>query len=500
MVYVDKTAYIFNLVNNGYYYFLSRPRRFGKSLLLSTMQAYFEGKRELFDGLYIGEHEREWTKREVLKIDFSNGKYFTLQHLQAAINMMLTDFEQRYGVTPFEGATPGTRMTKVIQAAYEQSGREIVVLVDEYDAPLFDAVEHPEERHVMRQTIRDMLSPLKGQGALIRFVFITGITKFSQMSVFSELNNLQNISMLPQYEGICGITEEELTTALQPDIELFAQNTGRTYEAALAELKDMYDGYHFAERMIDVYNPFSLFYALNSCKVDSYWFASATPTMMIELMQHQQMDMDELEGVETSSDGFDTPIGETITDVVPLLFQSGYLSIKDYDAETETYTLGFPNREVRMGFARTLYKYVSGDYATGRNRLRQAYMQFRRSDDIEPFLETLRLFFAGYPYSLNNNNERHYQAVLYTLLVAYGADVEAERQTANGRIDIVLRMPKTIYVIELKYGHSPAEAMAQVKRKDYAAAFALDARPVKEVGISFSRDERTVTEWTITKQ
>jgi hypothetical protein len=500
MVYVDKTAYIFNLVNNGYYYFLSRPRRFGKSLLLSTMQAYFEGKRELFDGLYIGEHEREWTKREVLKIDFSNGKYFTLQHLQAAINMMLTDFEQRYGVTPFEGATPGTRMTKVIQAAYEQSGREIVVLVDEYDAPLFDAVEHPEERHVMRQTIRDMLSPLKGQGALIRFVFITGITKFSQMSVFSELNNLQNISMLPQYEGICGITEEELTTALQPDIELFAQNTGRTYEAALAELKDMYDGYHFAERMIDVYNPFSLFYALNSCKVDSYWFASATPTMMIEIMQHQQMDMDELEGVETSSDGFDTPIGETITDVVPLLFQSGYLSIKDYDAETETYTLGFPNREVRMGFARTLYKYVSDDYATGRNRLRQAYMQFRRSDDIEPFLETLRLFFAGYPYSLNNNNERHYQAVLYTLLVAYGADVEAERQTANGRIDIVLRMPKTIYVIELKYGRSPAEAMAQVKRKDYAAAFALDARPVKEVGISFSRDERTVTEWTITKQ
>ena len=472
MVYVDKTAYIYSLVNNGYYYFLSRPRRFGKSLLLSTMQAYFEGRRELFDGLYIGEHEEEWTQREVLKIDFSNGKYFTLQHLQSAINMMLSDFEQQYGVTPLEGATPGVRMTKIIQAAYEQSGTEIVVLVDEYDAPLFDSVEQPEERHIMRQTIRDMLSPLKGQGALIRFVF----------------------------EGICGITEEELTTALQPDIELFAQNTGTTYEAALAELKDMYDGYHFAERMIDVYNPFSLFYALNSWKVDSYWFASATPTMMIELMQRQQMDMDELEGVETSSDGFDTPIGETITDVVPLLFQSGYLSIKDYDAETQTYTLGFPNREVRMGFARTLYKYLSNDYAMGRNKLRQAFMQFRRSDDIVPFLEALRLFFAGYPYSLNNNNERHYQSVLYTLLVAYGADVEAERQTANGRIDIVLRMPKTIYILELKYGYSPAEAIAQTAHKDYAAAFALDARRVVEVGISFSRDERTVTEWTVNKQ
>ena len=499
-VYVDKTAYIYKMVSRTGYYFLSRPRRFGKSLLLSTMQAYFEGKRELFDGLYIGEQEQEWTKREVLKIDFSNGKYFTLQHLQSAINMMLGDFEQRYGITPPDGATPGTRMTKVIQAAYEQSGTEIVVLVDEYDAPLFDSVEHPEERHIMRQTIRDMLSPLKGQGALIRFVFITGITKFSQMSVFSELNNLQNISMLPQYEGICGITEEELTTALHIDIELFAQNTGTTYEAALKELKDMYDGYHFAERMIDVYNPFSLFYALSSWKVDSYWFASATPTMMIELMQRQQMDMDELEGVETSSDGFDTPIGETITDVVPLLFQSGYLSIKDYDAETQTYTLGFPNREVRTGFARTLYKYLSDDYAMGRNKLRQAYFSFRRTDDIEPFLQALRLFFAGYPYSLNNNNERHYQSVLYTLLVAYGADVEAERQTANGRIDIVLRMPNTIYVLELKYGHSPEEAIGQTERKDYAAAFALDGRPVVEVGINFSRDERTVTEWTITRK
>ena len=497
MVYVDKTAYIYSLVNKGYYYFLSRPRRFGKSLLLSTMQAYFEGRRELFDGLYIGEHEQEWTQREVLKIDFSNGKYFTLQHLQSAIENILRQFEVRYHVTPFNGASPGTRMTNIIQAAYEQSGKDIVVLVDEYDAPLFDSVEHPEERHIMRQTIRDMLSPLKGQGELIRFVFITGITKFSQMSVFSELNNLQNISMLPQYEGICGITEEELTTALHTDIELFAQNTGTAYEAALAELKDMYDGYHFSRIQGDIYNPFSLFNALNSQEVDSYWFASATPTMMIELMQRQQIDMDELEGVETSSDGFDTPIGETITDVVPLLFQSGYLSIKDYDEETQTYTLGFPNREVRMGFARTLYKYLSNDYATGRNKLRQAYMQFRRSDDIVPFLEALRLFFAGYPYSLNNNNERHYQSVLYTLLVAFGADVEAERQTANGRIDIVLRLPRSIYVLELKYGHTATEAIAQTIRKDYAAAFALDDRRVVKVGINFSRDERTVTEWTV---
>ena len=497
MVYVDKTAYIYSLVNKGYYYFLSRPRRFGKSLLLSTMQAYFEGRRELFDGLYIGEHEQEWTQREVLKIDFSNGKYFTLQHLQSAIENILRQFEVRYHVTPFNGASPGTRMTNIIQAAYEQSGKDIVVLVDEYDAPLFDSVEHPEERHIMRQTIRDMLSPLKGQGELIRFVFITGITKFSQMSVFSELNNLQNISMLPQYEGICGITEEELTTALHTDIELFAQNTGTAYEAALAELKDMYDGYHFSRIQGDIYNPFSLFNALNNQEVDSYWFASATPTMMIELMQRQQIDMDELEGVETSSDGFDTPIGETITDVVPLLFQSGYLSIKDYDEETQTYTLGFPNREVRMGFARTLYKYLSNDYATGRNKLRQAYMQFRRSDDIVPFLEALRLFFAGYPYSLNNNNERHYQSVLYTLLVAFGADVEAERQTANGRIDIVLRLPRSIYVLELKYGHTATEAIAQTIRKDYAAAFALDDRRVVKVGINFSRDERTVTEWTV---
>jgi thioester reductase-like protein len=221
---------------------------------------------------------------------------------------------------------------------------------------------------------------------------------------------------------------------------------------------------------------------------------------MIQLMQEQQVEMDELEGVETSSEGFDTPIGENITDVVPLLFQSGYLSIKDYDPEEKVYTLGFPNKEVRTGFARTLYKYLSNDYAMGRDKLRMAFIAFRRSDDIEPFLQSLRTFFAGYPYSLNNNNERHYQAVLYTLLVAYGADVQAERQTANGRMDIVLRLPKTIYVIELKYGHSAETALEQVQCKDYAAAFRNDGRRVTTVGISFSRDERTVTEWQVSRE
>ena len=365
-LYVDKTAYIQRLLDSGRYYFLSRPRRFGKSLLISTLKCFFEGRKDLFEGLAIYESCQEWQSYEVLHIDFSGGKYFSTSDLNAYIDDLLREFEAKYG-QPHPGDTFNVRFKNIIRKAYEQSGREVVVLIDEYDAPLFDSLDNHSLQTQMRNIVRNLLSPLKPQGEYIRFILISGITKFSQMSVFSELNNLTNISMLPQYEGICGITEEELTTQLSQDIENLGLSLGKSYEEALDTLKQQYDGYHFCEGLTDIYNPYSLLNALNNQKISNYWFASGTPSMLLSLFNIRHMDMTELEGVRTTVSRFDTPVEENISDPIPMLFQSGYLTIKDYDELSSVYTLGFPNLEVRSGYAESLFAHTT-DYADGENR------------------------------------------------------------------------------------------------------------------------------------
>ena len=505
-VYIDKTAYVYKLAHNGgKNHFLSRPRRFGKSLLVSTLQAYFEGRKELFKGLAIEQMETEWTQYPVLRLDLSNGKYYDETSVDDICGGILRSLEEDYGLPTDKTAKLSDRLAKLIKTAYQQTGREVVILIDEYDAPMLDTLHDPQLQDHLRQRVRDLFSPLKSQAQYLKFVFLTGISKFSQLSVFSELNNLNILTFDPEYEGICGITEEELFTQLKPDIEWLAEAIGRrrpiTYDETVAELKRMYDGYHFSREMTDIYNPWSLFYAFEKGWIDNYWFGTGTPSSLISLLRVKQLAIPELEGFETDMETFDAPT-ERISDPIPVLFQSGYLTIKAFNWETGRYTLGFPNDEVYRGFSRSLYQYYCADYIGSRNQMNNAFWDLRlKKTTFEQFLESVRRWYAGIPYSITdkNQNEQFYEALFYSLMVGIGADAEAEGQTSDGRFDIALKLADAIYVIEFKFNKSAAEAVGQILAKDYAVRFAADARPVWAVGLNISADRRTIESYELVK-
>jgi len=505
-VYVDKTAYVYKMAqSNAKNFFLSRPRRFGKSLLVSTLQCYFEGRKELFKGLAIEQLEKEWIQYPVIRLDLSNGKYYELERLHGTVSSILHDYEERWGVAVRDEYNYDVRLKNIIRAAYKQTGREVVVLIDEYDAPMLDSIAKPELQDQIRDRIRNLFSPLKAQAQYLRFVFLTGISKFSQLSVFSELNNLRILTFDPDYEGVCGITEEELFTQLKPDIERLCQRMNEykpmTYDDTVAELKRMYDGYHFSKKMTDVYNPWSLIYAFDTGDIDNYWFSTGTPSSLINLMRSKQFSLPELEGFEVEMSRFDAPT-ERISDPVPVLFQSGYLTIKAFDLRRNRYTLGFPNEEVYHGFANSLYQYYMADYIGSRERIDNALWDLRdKKITFGQFIEAIRKWYAGIPYSITdkNQNEQLYQSLFYALLVGLGADVHAEEQTSDGRMDISLKLSDAIYIIEFKYGKTASEAKEQILRKDYAARFAGDARPVYAVGLNISSDRRTIESYEIVK-
>ena len=493
-LYVDKTALLHVLVNKGKYYFFSRPRRFGKSLMVSTLKAYFEGRRDLFEGLAIEQLETEWRCHPVLHFDFSTGKFETREMLQQAIDYKLSEMERPYGI-PHDGLLPNIRMTRLIKTAYEQTGQQVVVLVDEYDSAMLQHIEDDEKQDGVRMEMRNLFSPLKEADPWLKFVLLTGITKFSQMSIFSELNNLNNISMLSQYDTLCGISEQELTTQLRPDIELLAESYGESYDEMLKELKAMYDGYHFSERKTDMYNPYSLLNAFNNQKIASYWFGTATPTFLTKVIRRFKMDIEDMSNIRCTSSTFDQPV-EHVNDPIPVLYQSGYLTIKSYQRFGDVYVLDFPNREVRQGFANSLYRYYANNDVRSKDRLYMAYLDFYSSGNLEAFIDELKVFFAGVTYQLFNDNERHFHALLFTLLTAFGADVQPEVATARGRADIVLKMPSTIYVMELKYDKSAAEALAQIDERGYTEPYLSDGRRIVKVGINFGSKERNISEWT----
>ena len=505
-VYVDKTAYVYKMAqSNAKNFFLSRPRRFGKSLLVSTLQCYFEGRKELFKGLAIEQLEKDWIQYPVIRLDLSNGKYYDLDSIYSVAGGILEWYERDYGLTTDNTAKLGKRLADIIRAAYEQTGREVVVLIDEYDAPMLDSIHNLKLQDQLCERVRDLFSPLKGQAQYLRFVFLTGISKFSQLSVFSELNNLNVLTFDPEYEGVCGITEEELFTQLKPDIEWLCQSMNRyrsmTYDDTVSELKRMYDGYHFSMAMTDVYNPWSLFYAFEKGFIDNYWFSTGTPSSLINLMRSKQFNLPELEGFEVEMSRFDAPT-ERINDPVPVLFQSGYLTIKAFDRRRNRYTLGFPNEEVYHGFANSLYQYYMADYIGSRERIDNALWDLRdKKIGFEQFIEAIRKWYAGIPYSITdrNQNEQLYQSLFYALLVGLGADVHAEEQTSDGRMDIVLKLSDAIYIIEFKYDKTADEAMEQILRKDYAVRFAADARPVYAVGLNISSDRRTIESYEMEK-
>lgn len=508
-VYVDKTELVYKMITEGFPYFLSRPRRFGKSLLVDTLAMVFEGRRELFeemtldDGtvqprLFIADTDWKWEHYPVLRFDFSKSNLSSLEKLDEFVNFTLSGFEEQYGVPPSKDSS-SIRMTKIIHAAERQTGKKVVVLVDEYDNMLLHNLGDAAMQTAIRERFQDLFMPLKGEDSHLQFIFITGISKFSQMGIFSRINQLNNISMLSAYDTLCGISEEELTTTLRPDIELLAGQQGKDYDTMLAELKTNYDGYHFGMGKNDMYNPFSLFKAFANADVSDYWFESGTTSALIDMLSKMPpVDLSSIEHVRCPSSAFDLPF-DSYDMPLPILYQSGYLTIKDYQPDRKMFVLGMPNGEVRRGFADCLFRIITNIRPDDRNRMvfLNAYYDFRDSGDLQAFIEALQTFYAGVPYHLaqGNENEHYYHALLYTLLASYGADLVCEEPSAKGRADLTLKMPKGIYVIELKYDDTAEAALRQIDERGYARKYALDGRPVIKVGLAFSQKERNITEW-----
>ena len=509
-VYVDKTEYVWKMVStDAVNFFLSRPRRFGKSLLVDTLRCYFEGRKELFEGLYIYDKETEWKKYPVIRLDLSNGKYYEKERVHPTINVILEQQEKKFGITnPADPENYDARLSRLIQTAYEQTGERVVILIDEYDAPMLDSINDLDLQDYIRNRVRNLFSPLKAQAQYLRFVFLTGISKFSQLSVFSELNNLQQMTFDPAYEAICGISEQELLTYLKPDIELLTEkmnnlyrrwNLHYSYDDIVGKLKEMYDGYHFSKVMTDIYCPWSLVNAFAMGDIMNFWFSTGTPTMLVNVMRQHNISLQQIEHFKGTLERFDAPT-ERISDPIPVLFQSGYLTLKDYDPFEQEFTLGFPNGEVREGFAKSLYRYYLEDYVGSQDTLGNAFSDLRRKEiTFEEFIETVQRWYAGIPYSITdkNQNEQLYQSLIYAALMGFGADVQAEDQTADGRMDIALKLPDAIYILELKYGKTADEATDQIIAKNYAVRFASDVRPVWAVGMNISQDRRTIDSYRI---
>ncbi len=499
--YVDKTAQVYRMAHGeSKYIFLSRPRRFGKSLLVSTLEAYFEGRKELFRGLAMERLESEWTQYPVLRFDLSTAKHMDKEQLESELNLKLSKYEELYGKDE-EERKPNQRLQGLIMRAHKQSGKQVVVLIDEYDAPLLDVVHEDEPLPVLRQVMRNFYSPLKACDPYLRFVFLTGITKFSQLSIFSELNNILNISMLPEYASICGITEEEMISKLHVGISQLAEARGISFDEAVEALKTNYDGYHFTWPSPDIYNPFSLLNALSARRLDSYWFGSGTPTYLIEMLRKFNMMPSQLgSSSEAMASSFDAPT-ERMTSITPLLYQSGYTTIKDCDTMVGLYTLGIPNREIRIGLMQSLIPNYLG-YATEAGLTTTALMQRElMRDNIDGMLQKLQDFLATVPQADNMNKaetyEGHWQQLLYIIFSLLGAHCDVEVRTPKGRVDLVARTAQHLYLVELKLNQSAEAAMRQIDLKDYDKRFALSGLPIVKVGVNFSEQERNITEWEI---
>ena len=495
-LYIDKTAYVYRMTHSASsYMFLSRPRRFGKSLLTSTLHSYFSGRKDLFHGLAMEKLEKEWTEYPVLHFDMSTAKHADSEQLLQELNLKLYGYEQIYGRLD-EEVNPNQRLMGLIKRAYEQTGKKVVVLIDEYDAPLLDVVHERENLDVLRNIMRNFYSPLKACDPYLRYVFLTGITKFSQLSIFSELNNIENISMDEPYAAICGISEDEIRSQMEEDVDRLAKNLEVTPEEALMKLKENYDGYHFTYPSPDIYNPFSLLTAMEKGKIGSYWFGSGTPTYLIKMLDKFGVKPSEIGRKQLKSSAFDAPT-ETMTDAVPLLYQSGYITIKDYNKMLDLYTLDIPNKEVRLGLMESLLPHYV-DNKTPEATTMVAYLFYDiQNGDMDAALHRLQEFLSTIPYCDNTKFEGHYQQVFYIIFSLLGYYVDVEVRTPRGRVDIVLRTRTTLYLMELKLNKSAGEAMEQIDLKNYPERFALCGLPIVKVAVSFDSERCTIGGWEI---
>jgi hypothetical protein len=469
-------------------------------LFVSTLGEYFSGNRELFDGLFIGEKEKEWKKHPVISITLAGAKLGTIDDLMNVIDDQLGKQEEILGVTK-KSDMPGLRLGNLIIRAAEKYGERTVVLVDEYDAPLLNAISDEKSLDDIRKMLMSFYAPLKELDAYLRFVFITGITKFSQLSIFSALNNIKTITMLPAFSGICGITETELETSMHTDIEHFAEANSMTCQQAKEKLQEHYDGYHFSEKSEGVYNPFSLLNAFCDKKFSDYWFATATPSFLTKSIQRFKTDITKIDGCEAFASDFDAPT-ENMTSVIPLFYQSGYLTIKDYNADADIYTLGYPNKEVKIGLMKSLIPFYLENNNSNIQSVAYKITNSLKEEKLDEALRYIQSYLASIPYQEGTLSdykvtEGHFTSMLYVIFSFLGIYVSSQVRTSQGRIDILLSTDTTIFVLELKLDRPATEAMEQIENKGYMIPFSADKRNIIKAGISFSTQSRTLAEWVI---
>ena len=503
-IYVDKTDLVWEMAHYATFVFMSRPRRFGKSLLTSTLESYFKGERDLFAGLKMADMEQEWKQHPTIHLDLSivKGKG-SPEELQRALCLMLSRLDCYEG-NPSE-VTPGEILDGMIRRLDRDTGCQVVVIIDEYDAPLLEVLHDDTRLDGMRTVMQEFYQPLKANEQYIKFCFITGITKFSQLSIFSTINNIMNVTLIPQFSAICGLTEEELCTTLWQDVETLAGAYRVTAEEMHAMLKRQYDGYHFSEDSPEVYNPFSLLKCFLTRKIDNYWFESGTPTYLIRQLQHFGTDITSLDRLEVPAEAFDQPT-ENMQNALPLLYQSGYLTIKDYEWDSRTYTLSLPNEEVRVGYVKGLLPaYIGMNSSDVQMGFALKFWRALRSNDIDLAMSHMQSYLATIPYVEGFKKklaeaataEGFYEYTFYLIFSMLNVYVQTQVKVAGGWVDVVVFMPDTIYVIELKAGGSAEDALRQIDGKGYADAYRADGRRVVKVGVSMDKDTRTVEDWKI---
>ena len=495
-VYVDKTEYVYRLANEyGNAIFLSRPRRFGKSLLCSTLKCYFQGRKDLFEGLAIDRLEKEWTKYPVFHFDMSQCKKDDVSAIAPSLSLMLKMYEDTYGCDG-TGLDSGDRLKQLILAAHEQTGRRAVLIFDEYDSPVLNVIDDAEKMSAVRSIFNSFYGPVKSMGEHLRFAFLTGITKFSQMSIFSTINNLSNISLDADVEAICGITQRELEDNFRPEIELMAARYRTDYNGMIQRLRERYDGYHFGSQLTDIYNPFSLVNVFQTLELRDYWFGSATPSALLKILDKYNFQLNDLDTVTLFESSFDQPF-DNMKSAIPILFQSGYLTIKDYDFEDNLYTLGIPNGEVYSGLYNTLMPIYLNPSDGENQQLLRTVLRAVKADDIDTALEAVKSYLSALPYDLSNKTERDFETMLKIIFDCLGIVCLTEVKNARGRCDVVLKNRQTIYVLELKIDGSATvdDALAQINERDYLIPYWNDKRKKVKVGVVVDPDARTIKEW-----
>ena len=494
-VYVDKTDLVYKMAQKGGYYFLSRPRRFGKSLLVSTMEAYFSGKKELFTGLAIADLEKDWIEYPVLRMDLSGKSYDSPEVLQQVFDDYLSRWEKKYGIEN-KFTVPGIRFSQVIEAAYLQTGNRAVILIDEYDKPILDNMGNEELSDVFRNQLQGFYSVMKAKDGIIQFGFLTGVSKIGKLSVFSGLNNLKDISMDARYTDICGISEKDLKKYFKESIRELAEVNKMSVKACYTQLAQMYDGYHFRQNSTGIYNPFSVLNTFETGDFDNYWFETATPSFLVRFLQRGNYKLDDITRDRVPASLLKGGNSER-PNAITLLYQTGYLTIKGYNEADRLYCLGYPNKEVEDSFMESLSEFYTPIDKNPGVLSAPKFVEDIRKGDVEMLMRRFTAFFADLDYQIMGDDELYFQNTMYVMLKIIGQQVQVERHTSNGRIDVLIQTDRFVYIIELKRDKNPNDALDQIDEKGYDWPFMADERKVFKIGANFSTKNHRLENWVV---